>query len=53
MNEGKNSVTPDNSVEALRVILEDEQARAVEYEEADEIGSSLLELFQILAEDSV
>lgn len=53
MNEGINSIAPDNTVEALRVILEDEQARAVGYEEAAEIGDSLLELFQILAEDSV
>lgn len=39
-------------VESLQLILEREQKRAVSYSEAKEIGEDLINLFEILAEDT-
>lgn len=39
-------------VESLQLILEREQNRVVSYGEAKEIGEDLINLFEILAEDT-
>jgi hypothetical protein len=40
------------SIEALRAILVTQQKREVAYSEAQEIASSLIEFYQILAEEA-
>ncbi len=40
----------DNSVEQLRSILESQQKRKLRIEEVQEIASSLISLFELLAE---
>lgn len=49
--EGSQHVATDDSIERLRLILESEQNRSVEYEEARDIADSLFTLFEVLAED--
>lgn len=44
-------VVTNDSIERLRLILESEQNRSVEYEEARDIADSLFTLFEVLAED--
>jgi hypothetical protein len=39
-----------DTIEILRCILEREQCRPVEYEEAREVGDSLLSFYEVLAE---
>lgn len=41
---------PIDSVEALRQILETKQQRSVTYTEAIEVGESLINFFEVLAE---
>ncbi len=41
---------PDDSIEALRLIIAEQERREVGYDEAKEIGSSLLQFFRVLAE---
>ena len=43
--------TPDK-IETLRVILEAEQHTPISYEDAQEIGETLIRFFEVLAEDS-
>ena len=40
------------SIEALRAILVTQQKREIAYSEAQEIASSLIEFYQILAEEA-
>jgi len=40
-------------IDALRLILESQQGRSVSYDEALEIGESLLSYFKLLAEEPV
>jgi hypothetical protein len=39
-------------IESLRRILETEQCRPIAYEEALEVGESLINFFEVLADDS-
>ena len=48
--EGNNQSEKDTEVEALRLILEQEQHRPVTYEEAQEVADSLISFFEVLAE---
>lgn len=50
--EGNNQQKYD-SIEALRLILERKQNREVAYEEALDIGESLVTFFEVLAEEVV
>jgi hypothetical protein len=50
--EGNEQISEDRQIEHLRRILEQEQHRAVTYQEALEIGESLLTFFKTLAEES-
>jgi hypothetical protein len=45
-------VTDTDNVEALRQILSKQEQREVGYGEAQEIGASLIEFYQILAEEA-
>jgi hypothetical protein len=47
--EGNTQVAEDNQIESLRLILEHEQGRPVTYEEAQDIGDSLITFFEVLA----
>lgn len=49
--EGDRQITEDNQIESLRLILEREQCRAVTYEEAQEVGDSLINFFELLAQE--
>lgn len=42
--------TSEGQVESLRLILETEQGRAVTFAEAHEVGESLLDFFEVLAD---
>jgi len=44
-------VTDADQVEALRAILGKQQCREVGYDEARDIGASLVEFYQVLAEE--
>jgi len=48
--EGDNTGQIPGDIEALRSILESEQARTVEYAEALDVGYSLITFFEALAE---
>jgi hypothetical protein len=52
MTEGTDQITPSETIESLRVILEREQSRPVPYKEALEVGESLITFFELLAEDN-
>lgn len=41
-----------DKVEQLRLILQNEQSHLVTYEEAADIGESLISFFEVLADDS-
>lgn len=45
-------VQPTDRVEALRQIIISQEQREVGYDEAREIGDTLIEFFQILAEEA-
>jgi hypothetical protein len=52
---GKIEASPssgDGSVEALRQIIALREQREVGYDEAQEVGASLIEFYQLLAEES-
>lgn len=49
--EGNKQVSNDDRTEQLRVILEQQQGRAVTQEEALEIGESLMTFFETLGEE--
>ena len=51
-HEGNSEVLEAERIESLRQILEAEQSRPVTYEEALEIGESLINFFEVLADDS-
>jgi hypothetical protein len=51
--EGNNQSEQSDEVEALRLILEQEQHRLVTYEEAQEIADSLISFFEVLADGEV
>jgi len=48
--EGYAATTRLGNIEALRLILEHEQSRHIVYEEALDIGESLITFFEVLAE---
>lgn len=50
LDEGNTTISRSKSIEALQLILEHEQSRSIVYEEAFDIGESLLTFFEILAE---
>ena len=50
--EGNTTTSDQEHIEALRLILEAEQGRTFTNEEALEIGQSLIEFFEMLAEDA-
>jgi hypothetical protein len=47
--EGYSEPANQDQYESLRRILEDEQQRAVTYEEAAEVGRSLVNFFEVLS----
>lgn len=49
-HEGSDEVLDAERVESLRLILEAEQNRPVTFEEALEVGQSLINLFKVLAD---
>lgn len=51
--EGNSQSVEKDNVETLRLILEHEQERQVTYEEALEIGDSLITFFEALSEAGV
>jgi len=51
--EGNNQSEKDTEVEALRLILEQEQNRPVTCEEAQEVADSLISFFEVLADGEV
>ena len=51
-HEGNSEALEAERIESLRQILEAEQCRPVTYEEALEIGESLINFFEVLADDS-
>lgn len=51
MSEGNNQTATTAAIESLRVILEHEQSRHIPYEEALEVGESLISFFELLAEE--
>jgi hypothetical protein len=42
----------NDNIEALRQILSSQQHRDIDYEEAQEISASLVEFYQVLAEEA-
>lgn len=50
LQEGDITKSQSESVETLRLILEHEQARSIIYEEAFDVGESLITFFEVLAE---
>ncbi len=46
-----NSESNGDSVELLRRILSRQQQRPVNYDEAQEVGNSLIDFYQLLAEE--
>ena len=48
--EGKNQTLDASGIESLRLILERQQRRPVTYEEALEVGESLISFFMVLAD---
>jgi len=48
--EGNATTTKSENIESLRLILEQEQSRHIVYEEALDIGESLITFFEVLAE---
>lgn len=53
MSEGSNQTATTEAIESLRLILEREQSRQVPYEEALEVGESLISFFELLSEEEV
>lgn len=49
---GKNTSEAADKFEQLRHILQDEQRRPVTYEEAADVGESLISFFEVLADTS-
>jgi hypothetical protein len=49
--EGIRQSAQDERVESLRLILERSQCRPVAYEEARELGESLISFYEVLAEE--
>lgn len=43
---------PEDRTECLRVILESKQGRSITYDEAEEVGESLISFFEVLGEAS-
>lgn len=49
MAEGKNKTAPSEAIESLQCILEQQLSREVAYEEAQEVGESLVDFYELLA----
>jgi hypothetical protein len=49
MTEGSHQLVETDRIEILRLILESEQKRSFTYNEAQEVGDSLISFFDILA----
>ena len=47
-----NNTTETDTVESLRRILEDKENRPISYDEALQIGDSLIEFYRILGEEA-
>jgi hypothetical protein len=52
MEEGINQPNETDRIESLRLILEQEQRRSVSYEEALDVGETLISFFEVLADDT-
>lgn len=50
MDEHNSEISETESIESLRQILEAEQGRPFTYEEALEVGQSLINFFEVLAD---
>ena len=50
-DEGTSTLGKDR-IESLRLILEHEQSRSIAYDEALEIGESLISFYEVLADDA-
>ena len=48
--EGKNQILAAQQIESLRIILEQKQRRAITSNEAAEVGQSLIDFFELLAD---
>jgi hypothetical protein len=51
--EGNNQAVDVEKIERLRAILESEQCRPITFDEALEVGESLINFFEVLAEDAL
>lgn len=49
--EGNKQALEDDRVESLRLLLERQQQRAISYEEALDVGETLVNFFELLAEN--
>ena len=49
MTEGNDQLTKQEAIESLRCILELQQSRHIQYEEAQEVADSLIDFFELLA----
>lgn len=49
MTEGKSQTSTSKAIESLKVILEVQLSRDVAYEEAQEVGESLIDFYELLA----
>ena len=49
--EGSKQFSHNDRTERLRLILEHEQGRPISYDEAQELGESLINFFEVLAEE--
>ena len=52
-HEGNSQTIETERIEQLRAILESEQCRPVTYDEALEVGESLINFFEVLADSSL
>jgi len=51
--EGNKRLDLRDNIESLRCILESQQSRAVTYEEASDIGDSLIAFYEILGSETI
>ena len=52
-HEGKSQAIETERIEQLRLILENEQCRPITYDEALEVGESLVNFFEVLADSTL
>lgn len=51
IREGSNQAVVDNSIERLRVLLQSEQKRTIEYSEAEDVANAFFVFFEALASE--